>query len=85
MMLSFHKLIRTSGSSPTGALLWAGLLLLALCLGSSSAADEKTSQKPPVVVLLNPAPPVPHFTQVIHDTFRGLGYELGRNLVYTEY
>jgi len=38
----------------------------------------------PVVALINPAPQVPHFTHLIRDTFRELGYEPGRNLNYIE-
>ena len=64
-----------------------GLLLVVLLGLASLRAVEVYAQevkRTPTVALLNPAPPVPRFTQIIHATLRELGYEPGRNVTYLE-
>ncbi|PWT76600.1 MAG: ABC transporter substrate-binding protein [Proteobacteria bacterium] len=64
---------------------FVGAALAGLRLNALAAGEEPTGRKPPVVAIINPSPPVPHFRELIHEAARSLGYELGRNLILTEY
>jgi putative ABC transport system substrate-binding protein len=62
-------------------------LVVAIALDTAlrvPAAQAQEVKRTPIVALLNPAPPVPRFTQTIHSTLRDLGYEPGRNITYLE-
>ena len=60
------------------------LMLLSTLLTTSPGATGQQTAQTPRVGLLNPAPPVAHFSNLVLDILAELGYEPGRNLFYTE-
>src|SRR5690242_9534575 len=58
--------------------------ILGVWLAASVPASPAEGNQTPRVVLLNPAPPVAHFSSLILDVLRELNYEPNRNLFYTE-
>ena len=64
------------------AMLVALPLILAILCGSANAADVQKT--PPTVALLNPAPPVARWRDLVRNTLVELGYEPGRNIIYLE-
>ena len=59
-------------------------IILTVSLAGSLPSHGEATDHTPRVGLLNPAPPVAHFSSLIVDVLRELGYEPGRNLFYTE-
>jgi putative ABC transport system substrate-binding protein len=64
-------------------ILGAWLTTVAPCAGAFAAERGEITPRP-LVALLNPAPPVPHFREIIRASFSEAGYESGRNFSYLE-